>query len=128
MAKIILVDDEQLILRSIGLFLKTEGHDVSLFSDGQEALDALESASYDLLITDIRMSPVNGLQLLRAAKRRSPTMPCIVISALSSSNNIDECRKLGCSAFLSKPFNIDKLVVAVKEALAHPQISEEPSA
>ena len=111
---VLVVDDDPRILRFIRMSLRTAGCDVLTAKDGEEALRLLDSAKPDIMVLDIVMSPMNGLEVLKRL-RRSSKLPVIVMSAHSSS--AQEALRLGASAFLSKPFNPDQLVREIKSLL-----------
>ncbi len=117
MSRIIVVDDERTVLQSLDILLASEGHEVIAFQDGSAAAAAIRSETFDLLITDIRMMPVNGMELIRLARQRNPARPCIVISAFNSDDAVKECYANGCQAFFPKPFNLQDVVAAVQKAL-----------
>ena len=95
MSKLLLIDDEVTILRSISVVLQAEGHDVVAISDSGKAVEAIKAGGYDLIITDIRMSPVDGMQILMLAHQQKPPVPTIVISAYSSEKTIQESFEIG---------------------------------
>lgn len=87
--------------------------------EGSEAYDLLWSAEvFDLLMTDIRMSPVDGMQLMRLAKEIRPAMPLVVVSAYLDEKTIEKVLTLGCSAYVKKPFTIEEVLAAVGKALS----------
>lgn len=118
MARILLVDDEESVLQSVGLLLRSEEHDVVSMRDSGEAAEAIKAECFDLLITDIRMVPIDGMELLRIAHARWPDMPMIVISAYTSERTAQLTYELGCKAYINKPFRIEELLEAVRQALA----------
>ena len=117
MARILLVDDEESVLQSVGLLLGPEGHDVTSISNSEEAVDIIRSEEYDIMITDIRMAPVDGIQLINIAREIRPSMPLIVISAYTSDAVVKQCTDLGCIAYIKKPFSINDVINAVNQAL-----------
>lgn len=118
MAKILLVDDEEIVLKSVGALLEGEGHTVTGRQSVPEALEAMESTVFDLLITDIRMAPVDGMELIRIVHQKTPGFPIIVISAYTSDKIMEKGYKMGCRAYLPKPFRIEDVLSAVDEALS----------
>lgn len=117
MAKILLVDDEEIVLKSISALLAGEGHETVAKLSVPEALEAMKEAEFDLLITDIRMAPVDGMELIRIVHERDPDFPIIVISAYTADKVKDEGFKQGCSAYLSKPFRVQDVLDAVNTSL-----------
>jgi DNA-binding NtrC family response regulator len=117
MSKILLIDDDEQVLKSLGMLLESEGHEVTSIRDPEKAEEAVRQEDCDLLITDVRMSPVDGIQLLRVAREAKPDVPTIVISAYTSEQTLKESMQFGCSAYIKKPFQIEEVLDAVKTAL-----------
>ena len=117
MGKILLVDDEEIVLKSISALLSSEGHETTAMQSVPEALEALKASAFDLIITDIRMAPVDGMELIRIVHGSRPSFPIIVISAYTSDKIKKEGYALGCSAYLSKPFRVQDVLDAVDAAL-----------
>ncbi|MEA2014409.1 MAG: response regulator, partial [Thermodesulfobacteriota bacterium] len=104
MARILVVDDEEIILQMLCVLLSGEKHEVIPVKDGETAIALIRSDElFDLLITDLRMSPVDGMEVLAAAKESRPSMPGIVVSAYYSEKNFQKTKALGCSIFVKKP-------------------------
>ena len=80
MAKLLVADDERSMRELLELVFKREGHQVTAVSNGREALDAMQKASFDLLITDVKMPDVGGIELLRSAREQAPEMMVIMIA------------------------------------------------
>ncbi|NCC50557.1 MAG: response regulator [Spartobacteria bacterium] len=115
MARILIVDDDQDVLHVLSDLVTSEGHEVISENNGTEALKHLASQEvFDMFITDIRMKPIDGFQLIRLAKERRPGMPIIVISAYLNKENMARIRDLGCSAYLEKPFKVDDVCAAMR--------------
>ena len=117
MAKILIADDEPAVLQSISVLLRSRDHDVTAISESAEAQRLLQEEQFDLLVTDIRMSPVDGMQLLQLAHDKHPDMPVIIISAYSAESTQAQGFELGCTAYIKKPFNIDEVLDTVAKAL-----------
>lgn len=117
MAKILLVDDEGSVLQSIGYLIKSDGHDVIAVRDSQQAAEMINRESYDLLITDLRMPNVDGMQLITLAHQKTPPIPSIIISAFGSETIAQQSQALGCIAYIQKPFKIQTVIDAVHKAL-----------
>ena len=118
MAQILLVDDEQSVLASVRALLRSQGHEVETAMDGEEAAQKLQQQDFDVLVTDIRMRPIDGVQLMRLARERSPDMGIVVISAMTSEKTIALSSEAGCQAYVKKPFMPSDLLEAVKGVLA----------
>lgn len=117
MAKILLVDDEEIVLKSVSALLVGEGHETAMFTDVPSALEAFDADEFDLIITDIRMAPVDGMELIRTIRKDYPDFPIVVISAYTSDRIKDEGYRLGCNIYLSKPFRVDDVLNAVETSL-----------
>lgn len=118
MARILIVDDEKPVVETECMLFKAEGHDVTAVSESAKAADLLQSSEpFDLLVTDIRMAPVDGMELIRLATEKRPGMGIIVISAYCSDKTVKEAMDLGCGAYIKKPFRMDEVLGAVRDAL-----------
>ena len=114
--KILLVDDEQAILKILSIKLKVAGYDVITASGGQEALNLVDSASPDVMVLDVIMPGINGFEVLRKLRVNSE-MPVIVFSARPE--NTQEALNLGANEFIAKPFNVDELVKRIERLIDH---------
>lgn len=119
MARILLVDDEPSILSVLSGLLKGKGFETQPSLGGRKALELLHEGSYDLMITDIRMEPVDGLELLKTAKSLYPNMSVIVVSAFGSVETAVEAMKEGAFDYVTKPFKVDELMITVQRALEY---------
>ena len=116
MAKILIVDDEARILLLLKSLLRANGYETATAKDGIEALELVKKDSFDLLITDLRMAPMDGLSLFREVKTFS-SMPVILLTAYASVETAIEAMKLGAFDYLTKPFKVDELLATVNRAL-----------
>lgn len=117
MSRILLVDDEPSILSVLSTLLKAEGYEVVSALGGEKARDFLRSERFDLMVSDIRMSPINGMDLLRQAHDEHPGMPVIMLTAYGSVETAIEALKLGAFDYVTKPFKVDELLITVQRAL-----------
>jgi len=122
MAKILLVDDEVHLLKAMDMFLRSRKHDVMPVADGREAERLIRSSPYDLIISDIRMTPVDGLHLLRIARESCPETPVILITAYATLDVALDAIKAGAFDFVTKPFKTDNFMATVRRALDYPRI------
>lgn len=125
-ARILVVDDEESIRDLLRLVLTGEGYSVVTANDGEEAIEHLEAQRFDLVITDLVMPRVNGVEVLRAAKRIDSNFPVIVITGYPSVETVTELVRLGAGDYLTKPFNIDVVLVTVAKLLEMGRMSGEP--
>lgn len=119
--KILVAEDEPLMLMAIEAKLKNDGFEVAGTSDGQEALKALDTFEPDLIITDILMPYTSGLELISIVKTtKYNSVPIIVLSAIGEEDTVMEAFQLGADDFLTKPFNPTELSVRVRRLLKMP--------
>ncbi len=116
-ARILVVDDEELIRDLLKMVLVDEGYVVVTAADGEEAIKRLEMSPFDLVITDLVMPRVNGVEVLRAAKRIDPGYPVMVITGYPSVETVTKLVRLGAGDYLTKPFNLDVVKVTVAKLL-----------
>ncbi|HIE10577.1 MAG TPA: sigma-54-dependent Fis family transcriptional regulator [Kiritimatiellae bacterium] len=119
MAKILLVDDEPSILSVLSTLLKAEGHEVTPALGGAKGRELLSAAEFDLMISDIRMADMDGMQLLRVARKEQPQMAVIMITAYGSVETAVEAMKQGAFDYVTKPFKVDELLITVQRALEY---------
>jgi two-component system response regulator PilR (NtrC family) len=119
------VDDERSMRELLAIVLKREGHDVLLAENGQAAIDMLEKESVELLISDVKMPDVSGVQVLAAAQRANPDIIGIMITAYATTETAVEALRLGAYDYLSKPFNVDELKLKVRKALERRRLQQE---
>jgi two-component system response regulator PilR (NtrC family) len=123
--RILVVDDERSMRELLAIVLKREGYDVLLADNGRAAIELLERERVDLLISDIKMSDVSGVDVLRAAKRIDQDILGIMITAFASTETAVEAMRLGACDYLSKPFDVDLLKMKVREKIDNRQIRQE---
>lgn len=118
MARILLVDDEPNIRRLFRDELEEEGHLIEQAGDGAEALAALDRADYDLVVLDLRMPEVNGLEFLERVRDFRPNLPVIVCTAVRGMESEYELWASQVAAILNKPVDLDVLKGEVHRILA----------
>jgi two-component system NtrC family response regulator len=112
--------------RELGLFnLKKAGYRTDEAQDGAGGLKLFSSRNYDLVITDLKMPGVSGMDVLREVKKQDPQMPVIVVTAYGNMERAVEAMKLGAYDFIGKPFNRDHLLLAVEKALERSALRRE---
>ena len=115
--RILVVDDQKNMRTTTGLLLRQAGHEVQEAASGEEALRMLESSHFDLMLTDLRMEPMSGTELLARALQVQPGLQVIVMTAYGSIDSAVEAMRLGATDYLSKPFKNGELEVRVTKAL-----------
>ncbi|HEY5999559.1 MAG TPA: sigma-54 dependent transcriptional regulator [bacterium] len=111
--RILVAEDEQITLDNLVETLRDEGHAVTGVRDGAEALAAVERGRYDLLITDIKMPKLGGLELLEKVRERSPETGVIVLTGFGSIGSAVEAMRKGAIDYLTKPYDLDELTLRV---------------
>ena len=117
MANILLVDDEEVILSIVSSLLEVEGHTVSSALGGEKAIEMFKANDYDVMISDIRMSPINGISVLEVAVCEKPNMKNIILTAMRSDAVKKETLGLGAKAFITKPFQPDEFISTVTDVI-----------
>jgi DNA-binding NtrC family response regulator len=125
MARILIVDDEQSMLEVLTIMLKREGHDVVTTTDGHEAVEIFEKEGSDVVITDLKMEPINGLDFLKTVRRVDPEAVVIMMTAHGSIENAVEAMKEGAFEYVTKPFKMEELRILVARGLDQKQMREE---
>ena len=116
--KILLLEDEYSLRISIEEFLTDIGYEVDGFTDGLEAYDAIYEKTYDLLLLDINVPSLNGLELLRKLRADSLKMPAIFLTSMTDMQDLKEGYKRGCCDYIRKPFDLEELELRIEQALA----------
>ncbi len=119
MPRILLVDDEPSILSVLCTVLRSEDYDVTSAADGQQAIELIKNDDFDLVISDIRMSPVNGMDILKVVHQERPDISVIMLTAYGSVETAIEALKLGAFDYVTKPFKVDELLITVQRALSY---------
>jgi two-component system, NtrC family, response regulator PilR len=116
MASVLIVDDERSMRDFLKILLEKEGHEVTTASSGASALDALDKHTVDVIVSDIRMPGMTGIELLETVKEHSPEMPIILITAFASPDDAVLAMKNGAFDYISKPFNVDEIKSVIESA------------
>lgn len=126
MARILIVDDEPAILGVLKVLVAGMGHEPLTSTGVAEALDILErEPSIALILSDLRMTPESGFDLLKTVKQRNPDIPVILVTAFLSDENLAEAKRLGAFSGIKKPFQVTPLREAITAALASGRASTE---
>jgi two-component system response regulator PilR (NtrC family) len=123
--RILVVDDERSMRELLAIVLRREGYEVMLADNGRAAVEFLEREPVDLLISDIKMPDMSGVDVLRAAKKIDQDILGIMITAFASTETAVEAMRLGACDYLSKPFDIDLLKMKVREKIENRQLRQE---
>ena len=117
MADILIVDDELSMREFLQIMLEKEGHHVITAENGDQGLQIIADHSFDLVISDIKMPGISGLDLLSAIKDQDNTLPCIMITAFASPEDAITAMKFGAFDYITKPFKVDEIRAIINSAL-----------
>jgi len=118
MARILVVDDEHSMREMLEIMLSKEGYQVATAAGGGEAVDLLRKEAFDLVITDIRMKGIDGLDVLKKCKELHPNTVVILISAYASTSTAVEAMKWCAYDYLPKPFKVREIKAVIRDAIA----------
>lgn len=123
--KILIAEDEEITLNNILDTLQDEGYDVSGTKNGSDALMKMEKEHFDLLITDIKMPGLSGMELLGKIKEKYPVTEVIIITGFGSIGSAVEAMKKGALDYIAKPFDLDELTMKVKKIMDQSALKKE---
>ncbi len=123
--KILVVDDDASIRNMLVIVLKEENYEVIAADSSESALKQLKSGGFDLVISDIKMPGISGIELLKKIKVINPDVPVIMITAFASANDAVEAMKLGAEDYITKPFNLDELKIIIDRSIYKKSIEIE---
>jgi DNA-binding NtrC family response regulator len=115
--KILVVDDDAIVIRSCRRILEAEGFEVSTVPGADKALEAIRTSDFDILLIDVKMPERDGMYLMREIKKNWPEIPTIVMSGYPTPETIAEVLRLGATLFIPKPFRPDELIKSVRQVL-----------
>jgi excisionase family DNA binding protein len=115
--RVLVVDDEASIRDLLSKTLALAEYDVDVAPDGRSALDRMRMYQYDLLIADLKMPGMDGLTVIREAKRYKADLPVIIITGFSTESSAIEAVNLGVAGYLTKPFRVPQVLAAAAKAL-----------
>jgi len=124
-ARILVVDDEPSMREMLTILLRREGYDVSIAENGTIAIDLLERQFFDMLISDIRMPDVSGVDVLRKAKEIHPGIIGIMVTAYGSKESIQEVLRLQAADYIDKPFNVEELKFRIRKEFRFREAEQE---
>ncbi len=123
--KILIVDDELVMRESLAAWLQRDGHDVRTAESGEEALERIEKTRFDILIMDIKMEGMSGLEVLQLVQENDPDVSVVMITAYGSISTAIEAMKNGAFDYLLKPFDPEELGVLIEKIVAHRDQAKE---
>lgn len=123
--RILFIDDDK-AGREVALFnLRGAGYEVTAASDGQEGVSLFSPETFDVVITDVKMPGISGIEVLRRIKKQAPEIPVLVITAFGNVETAVEAMKIGAYDFIGKPFHRDQLFLSVERALEQRRLTTE---
>lgn len=125
MSRILVVDDESSMRQLLDIALRKEGHQIVVAESGKKAVERFGKSAFDLVISDIRMPDMSGVEVLRHVKQSSPETPVIMITAYSAADTAVEALRLGAYDYIAKPFKVEELKATIKNALEKTRLAEE---
>lgn len=124
-ARILVVDDEESIREFLEIMLRKEGYEVTCAEDGQKAIDVLKKKAFDMVVSDLQMPNLTGLELLKQVRDQHPDMLFMMITAFGTTETAVEAMKLGAYDYLTKPFKIDEVRINIANALRSKNLEVE---
>lgn len=125
MSNILIVDDEQSYRQLLSLVFESDGHSIRTATNGREALALLQDESADVVISDVRMPDMDGIEMLSAVRETQPDLGVVLMTAFASVETAREAFKLGADDFIQKPFDVEELKLIVKKTLEKQALIDE---
>src|SRR3972149_4461225 len=123
--KILIVDDEKGIRDFLEIMLKKEGYKTAVAVSGEDAIKLFNNSSYDLVISDVRMKGMSGVELLKSIKEINPEIVVLMITAYASVDTAIDAMKAGAYDYITKPFKIDEVKHIIRNALDKKRLETE---
>jgi two-component system response regulator PilR (NtrC family) len=124
-SRILVVDDEESIREFLDIMLRKEGYEVTLAEDGARAIDLLKKKTFDLVISDLQMPQVTGMELLKHVRDNFPDLLFMMITAFGTTETAVEAMKIGAYDYITKPFKIDEVRIVIGNALKSKNLEVE---
>ncbi len=125
--RLLVVDDEEIALSNLKHVLNKEGYEITASQSGQRALQLLEEKIFDLILTDLKMEKVDGMQILKRARELYPDTEVIMITGYATVDSAIEAMKAGAYHYIAKPYKLDEVRKVVREALEKTRLKRENS-
>ncbi|MDA8098284.1 MAG: sigma-54 dependent transcriptional regulator [Nitrospiraceae bacterium] len=123
--KILIIDDERIALKNLEHIMKKEGYEVTGTQSGQNGMNLLDEQAFDVVLTDLRMEKVDGLQILKKSREVAPDTEVIMITGFATLESAVDAMKHGAFYYIAKPFKLDEVRKVVKEAIHKVQLKKE---
>ncbi len=115
--KILLLEDDEILAQTLEQILKSDGYDVALASDGEEALDFTYDNKFDMYLLDINVPLLNGMDFLKLSRDAGDKTPAFFITALRDIDSLSKAFDSGCDDYIKKPFDMDELLIRISSIL-----------
>jgi len=125
MARILLVEDDPILSETLSELLQTQGYNVTLASNGEEALEVTYEQSFEIMLFDVNIGDFNGFELLKTLRESGNSIPCIFLTSLSDIASLSRGFEVGADDYLKKPFDFDELLVRIQALLRKSFASKE---
>ena len=125
MAKILLVDDEESIRITVGEFIREEGHEVSSAENVEEAFQLMKENNYDVIVTDIIMPKITGIELLKKIRETSTDIPIIMMTGEPEVNTASAAVRAGAFDYLAKPISSEAIKKVIRNAVTTKTVNDE---
>ena len=125
MARILLVEDDLILSETLSELLQTQGYNVTLASNGEEALEVTYEQSFEIMLFDVNIGDFNGFELLKTLRESGNSIPCIFLTSLSDIASLSRGFEVGADDYLKKPFDFDELLVRIQALLRKSFASKE---
>ena len=123
--RILIIDDKENICRLLGTHLSGEGYLVDTAPDGEHGVALFDDSPHDLVITDVKMPGMDGIEVLRRVKNRNPDTVVLLITAFADMDDAIAAMKMGAFDYLKKPFKLEEIQATVEKALENRRLLEE---
>ena len=123
--RILVVDDEPSMREMLRIVLRRDGYDVVIAQNGTDGMERLRTEPFDLLLSDIRMPDISGVEVLRAAKQINPDILAFMMTAFASTDTAVEAMRLGALDYFTKPFSMDELRLKIRQHLEAKRLKQE---
>ncbi len=117
MKKLLIIDDESGIVEEVKAYFEEEGYEVHTADTGKDGIDLIVRVEPDVVLLDMKLPDISGIQVLRFSKEKYPRIKVIVNTGYVDQNVIDEAERLGRDAFLQKPFSLERLQQEINQVL-----------
>ncbi len=125
MQRVLIIDDDETVRDVLQSFLANKGFEVTLAVDGQSGIDCIKSSSFDIILTDLIMPGINGIEILKKISTLNIKTPVLVITAFGTVQTAVEAMKLGAFEYVTKPFNLDEIMIVINKALNVSKLQKE---